>query len=58
MMFVEEYVLLEREEIIKAEYTMVELNGFGSTNLNLDLNQEVLDEIDLDEQLLPIIKFC
>jgi hypothetical protein len=52
---------LERIFFIEVEYIIIELVDLAwgkATHLDLDLNQEPLDEIDVDEEPRPIVKFC
>ena len=56
---IEEYVQLAREEIVDAEYNMVELVDLAwgrEIHLGLDLNEEPMEGNDVDDQPTPIVK--
>ena len=58
-MHIEEYVQFAREEIVDAEYIMIELVGLAwgtETHLGLNLNEEPMKGNDVDDQPTPIIE--
>jgi hypothetical protein len=58
-MLIEEYVQFAREEIVEAEYIMVELVGLAwgrETHLGLKLDEEPMKGNDVDGQPTPIVE--